>query len=503
MTRDEQQGQLAAVRGVLGSLRVNLVLWYVGLLAVALTVSVVAIHAVLTERLLTRIDGELAQEAEELRTLAQGRDPEDGEPFGARVDRVLETFLRRNIPGAFETFVGYVDGRPTVRSARTPALRLDTDPELNALWANVATTTRGQVSTDVGRVDYLAVPLQVGGSTRGVLVVASFTDLAREEIVAVVRLAAVVGALALLVTGALAAALAGRMLRPIRALTEAARTINDTDLSRRIAVQGSGELAELATVVNGMLERLETAFDAQRAFLDDTGHELRTPITIIRGHLELLGSDPAETQETVALLLDELDRMHRLVEDLIVLAKAERPDFLRLEPVDVAALTDEVLSKAQALDDRPWSLDRCARARIVADRQRLTQALVQLAHNAVEYTPPGTAVSIGSEVRGADVRLWVRDEGPGIPPAEREHIFDRFQRGVRGQRARDGTGLGLPIVRAVAEAHGGHVELDSAPGVGTTFTLVLPVDVPEPQRPDSPRRRPPSALHEHEEVTAP
>ena len=141
----------------------------------------------------------------------------------------------------------------------------------------------------------------------------------------------------------------GRALRPLRAVTETARTIQETDLSRRIEVTGSDEVAVLARTFNAMVERLEQAFAHQQTFLRMVGHELRTPITIVRGHLELMGDDPEERRETVALVTDELDRMSRMVNDLLVLARAEQPDFLRLAEVDVAAMMTDLYAKASAL----------------------------------------------------------------------------------------------------------------------------------------------------------
>jgi two-component system, OmpR family, sensor kinase len=466
-------------RGRLSSIRYRLLSAYVGLLALTLLSSVVAVRTVLLQRLDDRIDAELAQEAEELRTLARGRDPVTGEPFGERVDRILEVFLSRNIPGANETMLSFVDGEPFLRSARQPPLRLDQDGELMARWAAVSRPTRGSVDTEAGEVDYLAVPLTADGEVRGVFVVAIFSDLERRPTDEVVRIAGITGLLSLAVGSLLALSLAGRILAPVAALTRTARGITDTDLSRRIDVRGSDELSHLAVVFNQMLDRLERAIAGQRDFLDDAGHELRTPITIVRGHLELMGDDPGEREEVVALVLDELDRMTRMVDDMLLLAKAQRPDFLRLETVDVEALTTEVFGKAHALAAKDWRLEAVGRGRIVADRQRLTQALVQLAANAAAYTDDGTLVAIGSVVQDGTVRLWVRDEGPGVPHEEQAQLFDRFARGSRGQRSADGSGLGLAIVRAIAEAHGGRVELDSRPGAGATFTVVVPTDPDE------------------------
>jgi signal transduction histidine kinase len=268
---------------------------------------------------------------------------------------------------------------------------------------------------------------------------------------------------------------AGRVLAPLRGLRDTAQRISETDITRRIDVAGSDEIAELGHTFNAMLDRLEQAFAVQRDFVSDAGHELRTPITIIRGHLELLGDDPAERRETVAIVTDELDRMSRFVDDLLTLARTERPDFLHPEDLDIDALTEELLAKARALDaDRAWRLEAAAPAQLRGDRQRLTQAVMNLARNAVEHTGPGDVIALGSSAADGEARLWVRDTGSGVPAAEQQRIFERFARAGRSQRRSDGAGLGLAIVRAIAEAHGGRVELRSSPGAGATFTIVIP-----------------------------
>ena len=150
--------------------------------------------------------------------------------------------------------------------------------------------------------------------------------------------------------------------------------------------------------------------------MSDASHELRTPITIVRGHLELLGDDPQERRETIALVTDELDRMSRFVNDLLLLAKAERQDFLRVEEVELGALTDELLDKATGLGARKLGAGRRAPRRACqADRQRLTQAIMGLAQNAVQHTADGDAMWIGTGVDAGEVSLWVRDSGPGHP----------------------------------------------------------------------------------------
>jgi signal transduction histidine kinase len=226
-----------------------------------------------------------------------------------------------------------------------------------------------------------------------------------------------------------------------------------------------------------MLDRLERAFASQRRFADDAGHELKTPLTIVRGHLELLEGDPEERRATVALVIDELDRMGRIVDDLLLLARHEEPDFLDLGTVDVGVLTDELLAKATALGPYEWQLESRGAGVIVADRQRLTQAMMQLAQNAARHGLGSGRIMLGSSVEGAWARFWVSDEGPGIPVEEQDLIFERFRRGSRPRRT-EGAGLGLAIVKAIVEAHRGQVELASAPALGTRVTIVVPVDQP-------------------------
>jgi signal transduction histidine kinase len=242
-------------------------------------------------------------------------------------------------------------------------------------------------------------------------------------------------------------------------------------------VRGRDELAELTATLNGMFERLERAFATQRRFIDDAGHELKTPITIVRGHLELLEEDPAERRQSMTLVMDELDRMGRMVDDLLLLARRQQPDFLDLEWVDVEVLTRALRAKASTLGPRDWSVGRTGRGVIAADRQRLTQAVIQLAHNAAAHTEDGDTITLGSAIQGGEARFSVSDPGSGIPAAERERIFDRFARGRNGRRG-GGAGLGLAIVKAIAEAHGGRVEVESRVGFGSTFTIVIPVERP-------------------------
>jgi signal transduction histidine kinase len=306
-----------------------------------------------------------------------------------------------------------------------------------------------------------------------VFVVAIFLQDRRDQIDRVIRDGAIVFGSIFVGASLISWFAAGRVLRPVSVLTKTARGITDAHWSERIPVEGDDEIAELARTFNDMLDRLETAFATQRRFIDDAGHELRTPITIIRGHLELLGNDPQERDETMHLVIDELDRMTRIVEDLLVLAKSEHPDFLQTRPLDVAELTHEIAAKASALGERRWSVGEAAQIVVTADRQRLTQAAMNLARNAVEHTAAGSPITLGSRVVGGELHLWVRDEGEGIPSEDLQRIFGRFSRAGAGRR--NAEGAGLAIVEAIVSAHGGRILVESAPGRGSTFTLALPV----------------------------
>ena len=234
----------------------------------------------------------------------------------------------------------------------------------------------------------------------------------------------------------------------------------------------------MARSFNAMLDRLESVFQSQREFVQDANHELRDPLTIVRGHLQLLDDDPEERRRTIKLVLDELDRMGTIVDDLKLLADADQPGFLRLEWIDLEAFTHELHSKASALAPRRWVVDDAGR-RDVLRRPAPTdpggdepRAQRRPAHGRVGHDRDRDGGS-----RTAEVRLTVRDTGIGISVPDQAAIFDRFTRGSGAHLRYRGSGLGLAIVKAIADAHGGRVELESRLGEGSTFTIVVPRDI--------------------------
>jgi signal transduction histidine kinase len=464
------------IRTLLSGARVRILAALIVLLVLSEVISIAAERQILRARATERVDSDLTREVEEIQELvATGIDPNTGRPFGGDVQRIFDVVLQRSVPSQRETvftFLGEAPYRSSVGNPDDPRL----DRELRAL-GRVAEPRRGEVRATDTVIRYVALPVDLEGRRRGAVVVTADLGAERAEVADAVRVTGAVTLAVLVLAIGLAWVIAGRVLAPLRHLTDTARAITDTDLTRRLEVRGNDEIAELTRTFNAMLDRLESAFASQRAFVSDAGHELRTPITIIRGHLELLGDDPVERRETIELVSDELDRMTRFVEDLLTLARAERSDFLRLEEVDLDLLTEELMAKASALAPRDWTLERIGAGTLRADRQRLTQAVMSLAHNAVQHTDAGTRIGLGSELHAGRARIWVSDEGPGIDDADQERIFDRFAQA--GARRAEGTGLGLAIVRAIAEAHGGRVELRSAPGRGSTFILDLPTEPPE------------------------
>ncbi|MDA0181115.1 ATP-binding protein [Solirubrobacter phytolaccae] len=469
-------------RRIFGGARTRILAAFVVLMAFSTTVSVIAIYEVLVVRADDRLDESLQQEVEEFRQLASGINPETGKAFGDDLEAIFRLYDQRNVPGRGETIVMFVDGRYFDELSGGVGGRLTLGGELDR-WAKLREPESGDVETPTETIRYLAVPVRTTGPTpRGVFVVAADLSAERDDVMEAVQLATLVLLTVLLIASALAWVVAGRLLAPLRVLDDTARSITETDLTRRIPVSGQDEIAELSRTFNAMVDRLEGAFASQRAFVSDASHELRTPITIVRGHLELLGDDPDERRETVALVTDELDRMSRFVDDLLLLAKAERSDFLRVDEVELGALTDELLDKAAGLGRREWSLEARGEAVLHADRQRLTQAVMGLAQNAVQHTQDGDAIWIGSGVDGDEASLWVRDSGPGVAAEDQGRVFERFARAAGSRRRSEGAGLGLAIVRAIAEAHGGRATLSSQPGAGSTFTVVVPLAGPEVSR---------------------
>ncbi len=432
-----------------------------------------------------RANEDVIQEIEEFRTFtSDGVDPETSEPFSS-AERLLEVYLSRQRPGTGEILVGYVGREGVVTISRGDDVPEDSvyDPTRDRdLLTAAENSSSGTKDTPAGEMRWARTVVDVQGGDDAVLIVTLFTDSDRAEADSTVRTLAFVSLGALLFAGVVSWLVAGRLLRPVRLVHEAAEEITEQDLTRRIDV-GDDDVSGLAATFNRMLDRLEEAFRAEQRFVDDAGHELRTPITVIRGHLELMDEDPESRAVTMRLVTQELERMSRIVTDLLSLAKADRADFVRIaEGVDVSLLTIALEAKISQLADRKWRLGHIAEGTAALDSQRTTQAVLQLAQNAVQHTVDGDAITLTSDIiedpsSGRALVISIEDTGPGVPYADRERIFERFTHGeLPDGRRHGGAGLGLAIVAAIAEGHGGRVDVGGEPGRGAVFTLVIPVE---------------------------
>lgn len=276
----------------------------------------------------------------------------------------------------------------------------------------------------------------------------------------------------------------GRVLRPIGQITDVAKEIQATDLSQRIELGGPhDELRELADTFDDMLERIDSAFASQREFIHEASHELRNPLAVIRTNLDVTLADPGSTEEdlrhTLEVVQRSSERMTRLVDDLLVYARKGSLSMER-QQVDIGALVhetaDEFRAPAEAkgitlADGSPPGL------LVEGDRHALRQALANLLANAIRLSPEGTTIRVRAGREEPWIWMSVEDEGPGIAPEDQDRVFQRFWRGDPREGREEGrSGLGLTIVRQIAEAHGGEVKLASTPGHGAAFAVWLPAE---------------------------
>ncbi|WP_241228363.1 sensor histidine kinase [Corynebacterium hylobatis] len=470
------------LQGLTGSLRWRIVVWITAVVLVALTSVVVLTRSVLLSEVANSANAAVEQEIEEFRRFAaEGTDPETAAPF-ASPQRLIQVYLARQIPDDNELIIGMTEGTLiqmdlTGTGRRHPDPLVSTEPLVDEILS--PTTVSGVFDDpDRGRTHWGRVDLESGtGQPSAHLAVAYFTQESRQAVNAQVRLLSVIGLGGLAASVFIAWLIAAQILAPVRKVREVAASISNSDLTRRVPVQGRDEIAQLATTFNAMLDRIEAAYHDQRTFVDDAGHELRTPITVVRGQLELLESSPPEERaRSIALATAELDRMSRMVNDLLTLAVADAGDFLHPAPVDVAEMAIDIEDKAVTMSDRISLID-VAEGTVVLDEQRVTEAVLELYNNALRYSEGSIDLATDFLGEGADrrFRIWVRDHGEGIPAEKREHLFSRFSRGESsGTQRPGGAGLGLSIVKIIGEAHGGRAFVESAPGLGSIFGLEIP-----------------------------
>lgn len=472
-------GETTGSRSTALTLRTQVVAVYLLLLVVAGVLIVAGVRQALTIRLSHRIEEDLQQEVEEVTWLVRnGNDPLTGRPFES-LSRAFDVYLNRNVPNLEEAFLAFIDGEiHGERIDRFPGRSIPSSAreELASLstGAGGPDAVDGEFTTDEGSARYRAVHLRLG-EEQGVFVVAILPRAEKEEIRELETYGAGVAAAIVLLAAVAAWFLAGLVLAPVRDLTLTARSVSEASRAGRIPVTGTRETMAMAQSVNAMLDRLDAAHKSQLEFLRATGHELRTPLTVGMGHLSLV--DPGNVEQvraTMVIVLDELSRMGRIVDDLQSLAESEHPTFVVRRPFELDQFVIDLVTKSRALGDRVWVLDEITEGVLVADRDRLVEAMLNLTDNAVKNSDPGATIGIGVAVSETEVRLSVRDTGTGISDDDQRLMFQRFVRGSHASHRYRGVGLGLAVVQTIVEGHGGRVEVESQEGVGSRFTLVIP-----------------------------
>ena len=456
------------------SLKVRLALWYAAATTVVLTVFTCFVFEVVEHRLAAEIDRQLRIDfdlveaqldtgaAEEIRWLVQGAHGDEGfarlsawfevwsedKQLLFRHWPVREADIRRALPAPVESALRFhtseLEEEMHVRVMERPA-RVHERAVIVRVFRDE--TEMRRTLRQIMEVSVLGVPLAVS-------------------------LASLVGYL-----------VARRSLRPVAAMAEQARGITSESLSERLPNPNPhDELGQLATVFNATLERLETSFTELKRFTADASHELRTPLTALRtvGEVGLRQTDnPVALRETIGSMLEEAQRLNDLIETLLTLARMESgKQAVHPEPIQVAELLADVRDSVNVLAvDKQQTIELdCAEGCVAkADRLLLRQALLNIVHNAIRYAPRQTRITVKASRRNSATVIEVADEGPGIAPEHRQKIFDRFYRVDKARsRAEGGSGLGLAIAKWSVQHQGGQIELESQPGKGSLFRIVLP-----------------------------
>lgn len=335
------------------------------------------------------------------------------------------------------------------------------------------------ISTDeTGKLRVLTQPVVVDGDRIGTFRVADPLTSVDQALQSLRNRFIAVGFGALLLSVAIAIWLANLITRPLRRMAAVASAVDSGDLSHRIDYGGDDEVGVLADSFNHMMDRLEEGFRLQREFVSDASHELRSPLTVLRGRIEQLADnsgDRAAVEAEADELMKEVRRMERLTDDMLTLAKAERGGLVQPRRVPIDDFVEDLRRDLPLLGSRHYQVESTLHGELEADPDRLAQVLRNLVTNAVRHTGSDghIDVSIGSQ-NGAAI-FAVADDGTGIEPNQLDRIFDRFHRTDEGRsRAEGGSGLGLAIARAIVEAHGGTISASSTPGQGATIRFRIP-----------------------------
>jgi len=446
------------------TIRLRITVWYAAVLAAALVAAGGITHAVARRQIERATDASMASIA---RSLAAGLADEAEENNGTLSPRAADELLAEFRDSDRGIVLLRQDGSE---------LSAQTTPQARALDRALLRTRRGFSNVPGAR-------LLVTPSATAVIAIAQSTGPQNATLAQLRRAMLITAPLALLVASLGGYLLARKSLAPVVRMSAKARAIGATNLSERIeAAEPRDELGELATTLNDLLARLDASFAAQRRFMADASHELRSPVAILQGELDVTLSrddrDAADYRESLEVMRRSVQRLTRIVRDLFLLARSDAGEVpLNRTAVDLGELVAQTVRAHRTLGDVALATE-CGDDLVVSgDEDLLQRMLGNLLENAIRHAPRGSEVRVRCTRAGANARIEVRDRGAGVPAALREQIFERFVRAdpARGAAAGSGAGLGLPIARWIAEAHGGTVALETSGPEGSVFVATLPL----------------------------
>ncbi|MFH1382336.1 MAG: ATP-binding protein [Chloroflexota bacterium] len=447
------------------SIRFRLTVWYLIVIVVLLAIFGTVAYFTLSHNLYQNLDNSLETRVNELRTtlvIERGRAVFAGQPD--------ELLLIYNTDGTLQQSFGPSTEFTNIDSLVTQAL----DGQSSFL---TATTGNGE------RIRLYGVPFPFGPFTRVAIIVGRPTT-EIEGVLGMFRIILGFSGLAVFVLAAVGGVfLAGRALKPVERITRTAQAIGETDLSQRINVHSEDELGRLASTLNRMIERLETAFTRQRQFTADASHELRTPLAIMEAESTLALSKErtdAEYRKSLELVSQEISYMSAIIGKLLFLARSDTgKEPLNLEEINLKEVLTGLASDVEALardKGLQFMLGPLEDLTVRGDRVKLRQLFLNIFENAIRYTPDGGSISDSLVRKDGMALVAISDTGIGIAPEHLPHIFERFYRVDKARsRAEGGAGLGLAIARHITETHGGKITVESQVGKGTTFYISLPL----------------------------
>ena len=462
------------------SIGTRLTLWYSSLLTLSFILLAGAAYGLLAYTLSQDVDAALTGVG---KVMADRAGADRAAFFASDIDELFSRFFGFSPHNRYFKMLD-PRGRPDPRQPRPPSRNLPVSPQ------TLKKASRGvpafETVENAGHypVRVLTMPVRNGRRVTGLVQVGMSLESMKKTLRRFLLIIAGMLPVALLLAGGGGWLLARRALTPVDRITDAARRISGERLEARLEETGTGdELDRLVKTLNNMLARLDAAFRQIRQFSADASHELQTPLTILKGELEVAlrsSRSPDEYQRVLKSGLQEIDRIAHLVDGLLLLARADA-GVLRMDhqPVDLKQLVEEVYQRVTILAEScsvNLRLDAAEPASVRGDYEHLRRVLLNLVNNAIKYTPAGGHVALSLQTAGQWASLQVRDTGIGLSREDQERVFQRFYRAdeTRSEGGQS-TGLGLCIAQSIVEAHGGMIEVKSSPGKGSTFTVRLPM----------------------------